>query len=416
MKRLHLLQIAVIGVGCSLAIVSGAVLPTAVFADEALRPDVGKPLQEASSLLKQHKFKEAAAAVHTADSVPNKTATESFKIQQMNAAVLQASGDVAGASKAYEGLIASGKVSGDEQLKLIEAVASFSYQLKDYAKAISWSQRYTKEGGTDPAMHEVLISSYFASGNYAEVAKDTKETIAAEEKSGRTPTEAQLDLLLNCYLSLNDKAGKAAMYEKLVAYYPKKEYWQEVLHQAQVKPGFSSDRLSLDIFRLQMATGNFTTSAQYMEAIQLALQAEAVGEAKAMTDKGFASNVLGQGADVGRQNRLKDLVTKTVADDQAAIADKATAAKAAPDGAAMVTVGMDYVGAKQFDKGIPLIEQGIAKGGLKHPDDAKLHLGYAYLQAGQKPKAIAAFKSVQGTDGAADLARLWLIYAGQKTS
>jgi tetratricopeptide (TPR) repeat protein len=288
--------------------------------------------------------------------------------------------------------------------------------LKDYAKAVSWSQRYLKEGGGDPAVREMLTDAYFASGNYAEAAKDVKEAVAAEEKSGRIPTEAQLDLLLNCYLPLKDKAGQAAMYEKLVTYYPKKDYWQEVIHLAQVKPGFASDRMSLDVFRLQIATGNFTAPAQYMEAIQLALQAESVGEAKAMTDKGFSSNVLGQGADAGRQNRLKDLVSKTVTDDQAAIADKVTAAKAAPDGAAMVAVGMDYVGAKQFDKGIPLIEQGIAKGGLTHPDDAKLHLGYAYLQAGQKPKAIAAFKSVQGTDGAADLARLWLIYAGQKTS
>jgi hypothetical protein len=113
---------------------------------------------------------------------------------------------------------------------------------------------------------------------------------------------------------------------------------------------------------------------------------------------------------------LKDLVGKTVPDDQAGLDAKAAAAKAAPDGIALVQTGMDYVGYKQFDKGIPLIEAGIAKGGLKHPDDAKLHLGYAYLQAGQKSKAIQALKSVQGTDGAADLARLWLIYANQKTS
>ena len=34
-----------------------------------------------------------------------------------------------------------------------------------------------------------------------------------------------------------------------------------------------------------------------------------------------------------------------------------------------------------------------------------------YLAAGQKPKAVQAFKEVGGTDGPADLARLWLIVA-----
>jgi len=65
----------------------------------------------------------------------------------------------------------------------------------------------------------------------------------------------------------------------------------------------------------------------------------------------------------------------------------------------------------QYDTGIRLMEQGIAKGGLRQPDDAKLHLGIAYLAAGQKPKAVDAFKGVGGADGTADLARLWLIQA-----
>jgi Flp pilus assembly protein TadD len=59
------------------------------------------------------------------------------------------------------------------------------------------------------------------------------------------------------------------------------------------------------------------------------------------------------------------------------------------------------------------MERGIRKGGLKHPDDARLHLGIAYLRAGQKEQAVRAFKSVQGTDGVADLARLWALYARQ---
>ena len=71
--------------------------------------------------------------------------------------------------------------------------------------------------------------------------------------------------------------------------------------------------------------------------------------------------------------------------------------------------------AGQFDTGLALMEQGIAKGGLRQPEDAKLHLGIAYLAAGQKAKAIQAFKEVGGTDGTADLARLWLTHAQRPT-
>jgi hypothetical protein len=79
-------------------------------------------------------------------------------------------------------------------------------------------------------------------------------------------------------------------------------------------------------------------------------------------------------------------------------------------------VGYVYVTMGQFDKGIQLIEQGIAKGGLKRPEDAKLHLGMAQLQAGKnKGKAVQTLRSVQGADGGSDLGRLWAVYASQSS-
>ena len=50
---------------------------------------------------------------------------------------------------------------------------------------------------------------------------------------------------------------------------------------------------------------------------------------------------------------------------------------AAKDGNDLVQIGYAYVTMGQADKGIPLIEQGLAKGGLKRPDDAQLRLGIA---------------------------------------
>jgi hypothetical protein len=50
---------------------------------------------------------------------------------------------------------------------------------------------------------------------------------------------------------------------------------------------------------------------------------------------------------------------------------------------------------------------------MKRPDDAKLHLGIACLQAGRKAEALQVLKSVQGSDGTADLARFWILQAGR---
>ena len=72
---------------------------------------------------------------------------------------------------------------------------------------------------------------------------------------------------------------------------------------------------------------------------------------------------------------------------------------------------MNQVFEGQKAKGLQLMQQGISKGGLKRPEDAKLHLGIAQLTAGENAKAQATLKTVSGNDGTSDLARLWALYA-----
>ena len=51
----------------------------------------------------------------------------------------------------------------------------------------------------------------------------------------------------------------------------------------------------------------------------------------------------------------------------------------------------------QFDKGIQLMEQGIAKGIAKSADEDKLNLGMAYAKAGRKEEAVKTLKSSRAT-------------------
>jgi len=84
----------------------------------------------------------------------------------------------------------------------------------------------------------------------------------------------------------------------------------------------------------------------------------------------------------------------------------------ARDGNAMVQVGTQLVAYGQVDQGIDLLEKGIAKAQLRKPADAKLRLGLAQLKK-NKAKGLQTLRSVQGSDGVADIARLYAILAGQ---
>ena len=200
--------------------------------------------------------------------------------------------------------------------------------------------------------------------------------------------------------------------EKLTTYYPKKDYWKDLLNRLPTRPGYS-ERLLLDLYRLKHELGLITTVNDYMEMSQLSLQDGLPAEAQKIIDQGYKVGVFGVGPDASRHQRLKDLAAKNAAADLKAQPKTEADAKGAAEGTGLVNLGFAYVVAGQYPKGIPLMEQGIAKGGLSRPEDAKLHLGIAYLWSGKKADAIKILKTVQGADGTADLARYWIIQANR---
>ena len=380
------------------------------FAQESLRPEIGKPLQAAQELIKAQRYREALAKVHDAEAAGPRNANETFLIERMRIAAASGAGDSDTAAHAYDAISGSGRVSAGDKQRMLESIAAGYYRSGQYAKSIQWTQRYFKEGGSNPAFRTMLIQSQYQSGDFAGASRELTAEIQASERSGTPPSEDRLKLLLNAATKQGDNNAYVFAMEKLVTYYPKKEYWVDLMSRMQRKPSFS-DRLSLDAYRLSLATGSMTAPADFMEMAQLALQADLPTESKQVVDKGFAAGALGAGPEAERHKRLRDLVVKRLGEDQATRAQDEQQALAAKTGDALVAVGMNLVYNGEAAKGVSLVQQGIAKGGLKHPDDAKLHLGIAQLVAGDKAKAQATFKTVQGTDGTTDLARLWSLYS-----
>jgi hypothetical protein len=384
-------------------------------AQEKVRPEIGKPLQSASDLMRTSKFKEALAKIREADAVGSKTPYEVFMIESMRGSAAAGARDNETAIRSFEAVLASGKAPAATQLKIYESLATTLYGAGKYADAIKYANKFKEAGGgSGGSMRTLLIQSYFQSGDFAASAKESLADIQADEKAGRAPAEEKLQLLANSYLRQKNTAGYVAAIEKLLTYYPKKSLWLDIISRLQQKPGFS-DRFALDVQRLRLATGNLSATNDFMEMAQLAIQAGYATEGKKIVDEGFANGALGKGAEAERHKRLKDLAEKRVAESKANLDKDLAEARAAKDGNALVRLGYYFATSGEGAKGVAMIEEGIAKGGLKRPEDAKLYLGMAQIQSGSKAKGIATLKSVKGTDGVADLANLWALFAQQRS-
>jgi hypothetical protein len=400
MKTLRAFTVALVAAG------SIGLAPVA-YSQGGVRPEVGKPLQQASDYLKAGKAKEALGKVREAEGVGGITGAERQLIDGMKAAAAQRAGDMGTAIQALESL--AGRASGAQLGSYAEQLASAYAQQRNNAKATEWLNKAVAAGNNGASVRQLQQYLQGASGDYASIAKEAGAAVAAAESNGRRPDEGDLLRLADAQQRTGNNNGYVVTLEKLLLNYPKKDYWAAFLSRLPRKPGYAP-RFDLDVLRLRLASGTLTKTEDFMEMAQLSLQAGLAAEARRITDQGIKAGVLGSGPEAGRHQRLRDLAVKQEGESKTTLANQASEAATFKEGDGLVKVGYAYASMGEVDKGIELIQKGIGKGSLKHPEDAKLRLGMAQMLSPKTRTAgIATLRGVKGTEGAAEIARLWTI-------
>jgi hypothetical protein len=388
---------------------AGALAQESGASGQTVRPEIGRPIQAAIELLKSKKGKEALAKVREAQAVGDRTPYENYLVERVLGQAAAAAGEPSIAARAFETVATSSASPEGERRQFLAAAASQYYLTKDYAKAAELAARYFRDGGTEKSVRAIYIQALYLSKDFASAAKELTKDVEAEEREGKAPAEDQLQLLANSCAQIRDAAGYGKAMEMLVAYHPKRDYWLSVIYSIATRPGFS-ERLAIDVARLKIEAGTMRGADEYLDAAQLSLQDGFPIEAVRIIDKGYASGILGAGPEAARHKRLKDMAARNLAEDKKALARDDALSVAGKDGRALFNEGFNYVLHGRAEKGLALMEKGIRDAkAFRRLEHAKLQLGYAYRLAGQNQKAIQIFKTVQGADGAAALARLWAI-------
>jgi hypothetical protein len=179
--------------------------------------------------------------------------------------------------------------------------------MKEYGKAAELASRYMKEGGTDGSVRTIYTQSLYLSGNLPAAAKAIAADIEHAEQNGRSPSEEQLQLLANVYDKQKDTNGYSRAMEKLVAYYPKKDYWQSVIYGVTTRPGLLGSPRNRDRAPEARRPGRCARSRSTSRALRLSLRKVSPIEANKIIDQGYSAGLLGTGTRRRRHKRLKDL-------------------------------------------------------------------------------------------------------------
>lgn len=398
-------------VAAAVALAAGLTGTTSAWAAEGQQVSkaAAKTLKAANDAYQGKNWGECVKKANEGAAIAGHTAFDTYVSNQLLASCHQQMKNTAEAVKAIEAQIDSGFMAPAQQLQFTKALAVSYYQQKNYVKAVDLGQRVIKSGGGDSDTYVIVGQGLYLQNKHDEAAKFIADYVKDQEGRGQQPKEQTLILLRSAYERGNNNAGAADTLEKMVMYYPKKEYWNNLLYS--VRKLKLTDRQTLQVYRLMGATQTMSQASDYAEMAELAISGGNPGEAQKILEAGNAANVFVEQRDKDRTARMLASLKDSTAKDLASLPKIEAEAKTAKTGDVDVALGNAYLSYGQSDKAIAAFNAGITKGTLKNQADALLSLGIAQVRAGDKASALKSFKSVKTDDPATTrIAKLWSLY------
>jgi Tetratricopeptide repeat len=379
----------------ALSLALGAAMPVAMLAvadapvyAQKVSPAVGNALKAAQSASSKGQHAVAIQQVGAARAAAS-SSFEKDQVTKMAAFVFQRAGRLTDAAREMEALGAPAS-----------QLAALYLQGGNPGKALE----YARKAGNTVLVAQIL----FQQRNYSASAKAIESAINSAERGGRAVPQDWLQLLMRNKYELKDRAGFTAALQKLVSRYPSPENWKDLLKRVRNSPGLS-DAGTNGLFRLMGATGSLTVGSDIGEAARFAIINRTPGEAARLLDAGFKSGALANDPN-GSNARL---LARARTDAAAAAAGVAKAAASARTPDALAQLARNYISMEDYAKAAAALTRATSGGTLKDPDSAFLDLGYAHFKAGNRAKAVEAFRAVKAKPANKEVADLWAIYARQ---
>jgi hypothetical protein len=372
--------------------------------DGKINPKLKKSMGAAQDAAKASDWQGAIARSQEAEAVPvDKTEYEQFLLHEFKGIAYSNLKQYDDASKELEASVNSPCMPDADKPKRYKGLLQMAYQSKQYDKVIDFGDKALKAGG-DPEIAIYVGNAYYLKNDNQNTKRVLAEYTSRQEQSNKTPDEQTYQILQSACLKLDDMPCVTEQSEKLVAHYPKQEYWQNVIY-LYLQSASSDNKQLLNVMRLGAAQ-KALKPPQYNEMAQLAIDQGLPGEAQQVLEQGMAATTF-DAKTKEISNRLLDQAKKAAALDKSTLDQQEARAKAKATGDADVKLGAAFLSYNQPDKAVEALNRGIGKGTLKDPDEAGLLLGIAYTRLNNKAEADKAFATVTKNPMMTRIAKLW---------
>lgn len=366
---------------------------------------IAKPMAAAQEAMKARRWQDVLNRVKEAQGVTGyiPSETDKFYMQEFQGFAYSQLKQYPDAAKTLEAGLNSPCMTPAKKVDRYKALMAIYSAQRNNAKVVEYGNLLSKSGGGGDAQLYVA-QAYYQSGDHKNAIRVMNELISGVEQRGQTPKENWLLQLQASCDKVNDSACVSRQFEKLVMYYPKTDYWKNLM--VALRKTEVNDVQQLNIFRLATYVKVMNKPEEYKEMAQLALEQGVPCEAQTVLEGAFTANVFKEQRDKDVNTRLLAAAKAACSPAKAALAQNEAKASTGGD---LVKVGAGYLTSGDPAKAVGALQKGIAKGQLTNPDEAGILLGIAQLRANNKAEAAKAFKTVKADPTMARIAKLWAL-------
>ncbi|MEM9257466.1 MAG: tetratricopeptide repeat protein [Pseudomonadota bacterium] len=313
--------------------------------------------------------------------------------------------DYAKALEAYRNVVAQPDIPIAMETNTRFTIAQLYFVQEQWQQGINALLEWFEMTDTPNANAYVLLAQgYYQLKDYNKALSNVEKAIDMTVEKGNIPKEQWYNLARFLYFEKNDVNKTVDTLEKLLTYYPKKQYWVQLSHMygeqgkdwqqaAAMETAYVQDMLTKDQEQVTMAYLYLNAEVPYKAAkvMQTGLDGEVI-EGKSKNWE-IAGNSWRQAQEMNK-----------------AVPAMERAAAKSDRGELYARLGNIYLDSYEFEKAITALNKGLNRGGVKRPDTAQLVLGMAYFNTKQYDKARDAFKKAAEDDRSTEYAEQWITY------
>lgn len=374
----------------------------------ALRNKVYERLSEAQVFVEAKDYTSAIAVLKDMESESGKKALNSYELANLYnlfAFVYYSQEDFKGALNAYRKVVAQPDIPLAMEINTRYTIAQLFFVQEEWRQGIDALKDWFKVADAPSAQAYILLGQgYYQIKDYDESLKNTLIAVNMYKDKGKVPKEQWYSLLRFLYFEKNDINNTVDTLEELLVHYPKKQYWVQLSHMYSEQ---KQEKKQLAAMETAYVQDMLIKDRELVTMAYLYLNADVPYKAARVLDSGIKDDQVEQTSKnleiLGNSWRQAQEVKKSipVMEQAAAKSDK---------GELYTRLGSVYLDNEQYKQAISAIEKGLARGGVKRPDNANLVLGMAYFNTKQYSKARKAFNKAAKDDRSETYARQWVKY------